>query len=81
MDADCVLAKIFNNDGLLFPGSIHLTDIRIALYEFEQFICLLNQFGSQLYSFVVNMMSVSVSDGIFAKIKSVCNILLIVNFI
>jgi hypothetical protein len=61
LDDDCVLTNIFNDDGLLFPESIHLTDIRITLFQFEHCICLLNQFGSQLCSFVVNMMFVTVS--------------------
>ncbi len=66
---DCILTNIFNDDGLFFPESINLTHIRIILFQFEHCICLLNQFGSQLCSFVVNVMFVSVPDvDIFSKI-------------
>ncbi|CAF1686998.1 unnamed protein product [Rotaria magnacalcarata] len=72
LDDDCILTNIFNDDDLFFPESIHLTYIRITLFEFKHCICLLNQLGSQLCSFVVNMMFVSVPDvSIFAKIKSI----------
>ncbi|CAF3704826.1 unnamed protein product [Rotaria socialis] len=69
---DCILTNIFNDDDLFFPESIHLTHIRITLFKFEHCICLLNQLGSQLCSFAVNVMFVSASDaGIFSKIKSI----------
>ncbi|CAF3562076.1 unnamed protein product [Rotaria socialis] len=72
LEDDCILTNIFNDDDLFFPESIHLTHIRITLFKFEHCICLLNQLGSQLCSFVVNVMFVSASDaGIFSKIKSI----------
>jgi hypothetical protein len=75
LDDDCILTNIFNNDGLFFPESIHLTHIRITLFQFEHCIYLLNQLGSQLCSFVVNVMFFFVLDvDIFSKIKSVSNI-------
>jgi hypothetical protein len=74
LDDDCVLQNIFT-DELFFHQSIHLTDIRITLFEFEQCICLLNQLSSQLSSLTVSVMSVRLRDVRFlSEMKSVSNV-------
>ncbi|CAF2895674.1 unnamed protein product [Rotaria sp. Silwood2] len=72
LDDDCILLNMFNDDSLFFHESIHLTHIRITLYRFEHCICLLNRLNSQLCSFTVNIMFVSLPNvDILSEIKSI----------
>ncbi|UJR17975.1 hypothetical protein I4U23_004875 [Adineta vaga] len=59
LDEDCTLTDIINENNLLMKNSNNLTDIRISLHQYEHFICLLNQFGSQLHTLIISMMYVN----------------------
>ncbi|CAF4407803.1 unnamed protein product [Rotaria magnacalcarata] len=55
LDEDCVLPSLAKDDDLFFPQSSRLTHIRITLLFLDDCIRLLNQLGSQLYSFAVSL--------------------------
>jgi hypothetical protein len=55
LDEDCVLPKLVSDDDLFLSQSPHLTHIRVTLNDFDNCIRLLNQLGSQLHSFAVNI--------------------------
>jgi hypothetical protein len=74
LDDDWFLREIFNDDGLFLPQSIQLTHIRITLHRFEHCVRLLNQLGSQLYSFAVSIIYVYPSGFDISEIKSVNDI-------
>ncbi|CAF1467634.1 unnamed protein product [Rotaria sordida] len=62
LDEDCVLPRLVSDDDLFFPQSPHLTHIRVTLRYFDDCIHLLNQLGSQLYSFTVSLVYSSIRE-------------------
>jgi hypothetical protein len=75
LDDDCILLNIFNDNSLFLRESIHLSHIRITLFQFDHWICLLNRLGSHLCSLTVNIMFDSYRNvHILSEIESVNNI-------
>jgi len=61
-----------NNENLFFAQSSYLTDVSITLKELPDCVRLLNQLGSQLYSFTVRIVNVCVGNiDITSEIESV----------
>ncbi|CAF4407326.1 unnamed protein product [Rotaria sp. Silwood2] len=60
-DPDCGLSIRSGDEGLFFSQSPNITHINITLRQFDDCICLLNQLGSQLYSFTVTIIHVRLS--------------------
>ncbi|CAF4430877.1 unnamed protein product [Rotaria sp. Silwood2] len=66
-----------NNENLFFAQSSYLTDVSITLKELPDCVRLLNQLGSQLYSFTVSIVDVCVGNiDITSEIESIycCNL-------
>ncbi|CAF3885979.1 unnamed protein product [Rotaria sp. Silwood1] len=62
-----------NNENLFFAQSSYLTDVSITLKELPDCVRLLNQLGSQLYSFTVNIIDACVGNvDITSEIESIC---------
>ncbi|CAF1294371.1 unnamed protein product [Rotaria sordida] len=71
LDDDYILPHLMNSDGLFFPQSIQLTHIRITLREFDLCVYLLSQLGSQLCSFAISILFVSVHKVNISQIASI----------
>jgi hypothetical protein len=75
LDDDFVLPDVLNDDRWSLSQSTQLTHIQITLYYFEHCINLLKQLGSQLCSFTVSVIFVTILYvGILSQIESVINI-------
>ncbi|CAF2825535.1 unnamed protein product [Rotaria sp. Silwood2] len=55
LDDNGILVERLGDDELRFDQVIRLTHLRISLWHFDQCVHLLNQLGSQLYSFTVTI--------------------------
>jgi len=74
-DDRCMLAGALFDDELRFDQVIRLTHIRISFFNFNQCIHLLNQLGSQLHSFTVNIRYISQYEtDLISKIRLVSKI-------
>ncbi len=75
LDDRCMLVESLGDDELRFDQVIRLTHIRISFFDFNQCIHLLNQLGSQLHSFTVNIEYISEYDrDLISKIRLVSKI-------
>ena len=75
LDDKYILHTAFNGETVLLPESINLTHLRITLFHFEHCVHLLNQLGSQLVSFEVNIVYVFVRDqNVATKMRTVNNV-------
>lgn len=75
LDDNCCLVRRHGDDELCFDQVTRLTHIRISLWHFDRCIHLLNQLGSQLHSFQVNIGQVCQSEPILSsKMRSVSKI-------
>ena len=72
-DDNCALPVPSIDQGLLFPRSSHLTDVRITLRSFDDCLRLLKQLDAQLCSLSVSIVHVHAKDSahILSEIKSV----------
>lgn len=59
LDENCVFRTFPMEDGLDFSPYVHLTELRIGLHRFEDFLRLLSQIGKQLQSLSVTLGNVS----------------------
>jgi hypothetical protein len=75
LDDICMLAGSPWDDGLRFDQAIRLTHIHISFFKFRECIYLLNQLGSQLHSFTVNIECIREYDrDLISKIRLVSKI-------
>jgi len=75
LDENCMLTKALGDDILRSDQITRLTHIRISFSDFDQCVDLLNELGSQLQSFTVNIGYVSdYAPSSSSNIRSVNNI-------
>lgn len=59
LNENCVFRIFPMEEGLDFSQYVHLTELRIGLYRFDDFVRLLNQIGKQLISLSVTIGHIS----------------------
>ena len=62
LDENCVFDMFPMEEGLDFSKYVHLTELRMGLYRFEDFVRLLDQIGKQLQSLFVTIRYISYLD-------------------
>jgi len=75
LDPDCVVSISPSDEGLFFSQSPNLNHISITLSQFHDCVHLLNQLGSQLYSFAVSIIHVRLSEKFDAQMPLVSSFL------
>ncbi|CAF2749896.1 unnamed protein product [Rotaria sp. Silwood2] len=72
LDDNCILTETFDDHPIRLDQVIRLTHLRISVWNFDQCVHLLNQLGSQLYSFTVTIGYVFQDNlNLISKIRSI----------